>query len=144
MKSYLQDDIQTFLSEIGESGCYVLCLCEIASRYLGKKVDVEKCVRLGIEKKCIYYNPDDKNDNDNMYVSNPENFLYYLTGKKWTVVKGDYPYIRNAKEYVVNRWERRVTGITYGHFDMDDFHPIKNSNTVKYGKIASVRVIRAY
>ena len=139
----MKDNIQFFLKEAGQSACYTLCLIRVAEKYLKKDLDVVKAMQIGIEKRCIDYKDGDTEYEDNFYVRCPETFLFYLTGVHWEVRKETYPYNARKGEYVINRYERQRTGCISAHFEMDDFHPIANSLTVKYGRIASVRVLRA-
>lgn len=144
----MKDDVQNLFAEIGEAGCYALCLCSVAEEYFQRndrafELDVHKAIQLGIEKKCIYYNHNDKNDNDNMYVNYPELFLFYLTGKHWSVTKVDSSYaIKSDNEFLVDRYERIKTGAVIGHFERKNFKPIKNSLTVQYGKLVSRRLCK--
>lgn len=142
MKNILDNDIQILSQELGESGCYALCLLEVACQYLGKKLPVLESIQMGIEKKCIYYNSKNPNDDDNFYVQYPETLLYYWTGKHWKVTKEKADYKLQKGEFKINRWERQATGKTIGHFDCEYFHPIANSVTCKLGKIVSTRICK--
>ena len=138
----MKDGIQTLLQEAGESGCYAICLVKVAEKFKKKEFDLMKSIQLGIDKKCILYNRNDRNDNDNFFVCNPATFLYYLTGVHWSCEKKDYPYTAKKGEFLIERWERNKTGVITGHFEMSDFHPIENSLTVKYGRLVSYRVLK--
>ena len=135
------NDIQTFLAEAGEAGCYALCLINVAEEFTGNSVNIVEALKSGIDKGCISYNWNDKNDNDNFYVNNPATFLYYLTGKHWTVEHVSADYVKkNEKQFLIERWERVKTGTTIGHFQRENFEPITDSLTVKYGTIKSKRL----
>lgn len=140
MRKGLENGIQTFLQEAGESGCYALCLIDVACEYLQTELNVIEALKLGVDKGCIYYNDVNPNDNDNFYVSNPATWLYYMTSKHWEVTKGPAFYKAKKNEFIINRWERRKTGSVIAHFDRETFHPLMDSQTVKYGEIASTRV----
>lgn len=137
---YIENDIQTFLKEAGEAGCYSLCLISVASEYLKKKIDVVEALKVGIEKGCIHYNELDPNDDDNFYVNYPARFLELMTGRHWEVRKGEPIHKANKNEFIINRWERVKTGSVIAHFDREDFHPISKSLTVKNGTIKSTRI----
>ena len=142
------DDVQTFFAEVGEAGCYALCLCSVAEEYMQRsdrtfQLDVLRAIKKGVDNHCIHYNYNDKNDNDNMWVSCPETFLYYLTGKHWSVTKVDASYtVKSDKEFLIDRYERVKTGATIGHFERKNFIPYKNSLTVQYGKLVSRRLCK--
>lgn len=139
--------IQTFLGEIGEAGCYALCLLEIAERVNGREYNVVDILEQLIKRSYIYYNYSNPNDNDNFYVKNPAMVMNYLCGGTWKVERQPAEYVPKNNEWVVDRWERNATGVTYGHFNLpaqkgfDQWDSLADSKTVKFGKIASKRVI---
>jgi hypothetical protein len=66
-----------------------------------------------------------------------------LTGKLATVRKtDDVNYRPAANEYIVERWERPTPKMIYSHFKLLDWDSLHNSQTVKYGKLVSLRVFR--
>ena len=139
----MRDGIQTFLNEAGESGCYALCLIDVAEEYTGKDMDIVRCLLDGVKSGAIQYRWNDAGFADNMYVSYPALFLEQMTGKKWSVTHGE-AYLADQKPpagtYVINRWERKATGRTTGHFERNRFHPVENSLTVSQGKLVSTRI----
>lgn len=139
--------IQTFLAEAGENACYTLCLIDVALEYfqahkIDKELDIVSEIKTAVQKKYISYNWTDKNDNNNFYVQYPALFLEQLTGKKW-IVRHDIAFYKPEKnEYVINRYERQKTGYVTGHFEREDFKPICDSLTVRYGQLKSTRVCK--
>lgn len=143
----MREGIQTFLAEAGEAACYALCIIEIAERATGLKMEPSKALYLGVDEKYIIYNFENKEDNNNFYVKDPAGFLSRLTGQKWTVeyIPSEYPTGKTfdgLPEYIVERWERNKTGQTIGHFRLFDWDSLTDSQTVKYGAIASKRRFR--
>lgn len=142
----LRNGIQQFLGEINQSGCYALCLIDVAAEYNCKIIDVVQSIYDGCDKGYIYFNPDNLDDNNNMYVKNPAKFLEMLTGVKWCDPKkitiNPAEYTPGPGEYIIQYYERVKTGAVVGHFERDYFKPIRNSLTVKYGKLHSLRVLK--
>jgi len=138
----LRSGIQTFLSEAGESACYALDIIEISERFNGVHKDPVESLFYGISLGLIHYNERDPNDNDNFFVRDPAAFLSRLTGANWTAEKAEPNYKERPGEYIVERWERIRTGSVIGHFRLPDWDSLSDSQTVKYGKIASKRVFR--
>lgn len=138
----MRQGIQTFMAEAGESACYALDIVKIAERVTGKEIDPLAALYGAISSGFIHYNESDQNDNDNLFVRDPAAFLSSLTGSRWTVEKAGSDYQARPGEYVVDRWERVRTGTVIGHFRLPDWDSLADSQTVKYGKIASKRVFR--
>jgi hypothetical protein len=144
---YLRDGIQQFLQECGESACYALSLISVAQEYLESIkssvcLDIVKSLYDACDVGYIYFNPNNFEDNDNLFVKNPELFLKQMTNKIWTITKNeDINYQKKDNEYLVQRYERIKTGSIIAHFQRDTiFYPIKDSLTVKYGKLVSLRI----
>lgn len=143
MESKLFPGIQTFLIGAGQASCYALCIAKLAERITGKDVDPLEALLRGIEQYCFHYNFEDPDDPRNFFVNDPAAFLRALTGKYVTVRKvDDTSYQPAASEYIVERWERPTPKMVYSHFKLPDWDSLRYSQTVKYGKIASLRVFR--
>jgi hypothetical protein len=138
----MKQGIQTLLSEAGEAACYALDIIEIAERVTGKNVEPVDALQEGIARGFIHYNETDPADNDNFYVSDPGAFLSMMTSTRWNVRKEGPEYTGASGEYVVDRWERVKTGGIIAHFRLPDWDSLADSQTVRYGKIASKRVFK--
>ena len=142
----MKNGIQKLLQSAGNSGCYALCLIDVAEEYfenkqIDRKIDVVRAFDEAIDRKYIYFNRKDPSDSDNFYVRQPGLFLEMLTGKKWLVTHDMADrQVKNENEYIIRRYERKMTGHTYGHFERDIFKPIVNSLTVTNGEEVSTRV----
>jgi len=136
----MKSGIQDMLAEAGEAACYALALGNVAEEYLRKELNACTILQTGIDIGAIYYNPKDKNDNDNFFVKNPALLLKKLTGINWEVRKENADYIPMSKEYTIQRWERTKTGQTIGHFRRMTWDSLTDSQTVRYGKIVSQRI----
>ena len=134
--------IQTFLIESGEAACYALDILQLAEKITGKSRPVIETLIDCIDRKFIYYNWNNQNDNDNFTVLKPDAMLSHLTDIRWSVTKESDAYKARIGEWIVERWERVKTGTIIGHFRLPDWDSLADSQTVKFGKIASTRVFR--
>ena len=125
MTSGLQN---TFIKSMADSGCYFLCLCEIAERITGKPVDVLTTAVYAFEENWIWRD---------FTVQNPEALLHELTGKKVSVKHSET--LPTNCMYYVEKWHNPRTG--YSHFRLHDWDSLTNSVTVKEGKIENYRII---
>jgi len=138
----MKHSIQTFFAEAGESACYALDIIKIAEIYTRREFDPIIALQRGIETGYIKYDPQNPQDNDNFYVSDPASYLGLLTGELWSVTKEAPDYIPKLTDWVVERWERTRGQVTTSHFRLPDWDSLYDSQTVKYGKIASLRIFR--
>jgi len=143
MESELFEDIQTFFQKAGDSACYALCIAKIAEKITGRFNNPLDSLLYGISRKFVYYNWDNPDDPNNFYVDDAEKFLSLLVGKRATATKTDNVNYRPAPgEYVAERWERPTPKTVYSHFRLPDWDSIRDSQTVKYGKLVSLRIFR--
>jgi hypothetical protein len=133
--------VQTFCEEVGEAACYALQLINVCEKRIVKALPILDYLKLGITSGKIAYNWNDKTDNNNFFVNDPAGFITLMTGLKCTVRKEGPDYKAKEGEYVINRWERVTTTKTFCHFASDGFDSLVDSQTVKFGKIASTRVV---
>lgn len=138
----MKSGIQTFLIEAGEAACYALDILQLAEKITGKVRPAVETLIECIDRKFIYYNWNNVNDNDNFTILRPDAMLSYLTDIKWSVTKEAGDYKACIGEWIVQRWERVKTGTVIGHFRLPDWDSLADSQTVKFGKIASTRVFR--
>jgi hypothetical protein len=138
----MKQGIQTLMGEAGEAACYALCIIEIAERATGNYIDPIDAFLKAFDRKYIYYNDKDPNDNNNFFVDNPSGFLSMLAGGKWTVEKAAAGYVPYSDEYVVDCWERSATGKKTVHFRLADWDSLTSSLTVRLGNIVSKRVFK--
>lgn len=136
----MKQGIQTFFGEIGEAACYALDIIQIAIEETGKQLNPVEMIELGIHIGMIHYTTPE--DNDNFFVKDPALFLTTISGIEWTATKESADYIEKPGERVVERWERKVTGSTIGHFRLPEWDSLVDSNTVKYGILVSKRIFR--
>jgi len=137
------EGIQTFLEEGGDAACYALDILKISEGITGFKIDVIETLCACIEKKFIYYNWQNPADDNNFFVNDPAAMLSFLVGKEYTVTKeaADYA-VKSINEWIVERWERVKVGSVVGHFRLPNWDSLRDSQTVKFGKIASKRVFK--
>jgi len=134
--------IQSFLLTAGESACYALDIVQLAEIFTGVKRDLIDTLEQAIDKRYIKFNYHDYDDDDNFFVMNPAGMLSWLTGKVWTVTKEGADYKAKEGELEVDRWERKKTGITLGHFRLPNWDSLYSSVTVKIGTLVSKRIFR--
>jgi hypothetical protein len=132
--------IQTFLDEAGDAACYAIDIVKIAERFLCREIDVVTALEAGINYGFVHYNWNNPADNDNFFVKQPAELLGFLTSRKWTVRKEMPDYVPQPGELVVQRWERKRTGSTIGHFRLPDWDSLVASQTVRYGELVSLRI----
>jgi hypothetical protein len=143
MQSKVVPGIQTFFKAAGEAACYALCIIRLAEKITCKSIEPIEALIIGIKHLAVYYNWENPDDGDNFFVNAPDAFLGMLTGKHITVRKVDnIGYQPALNEYIVERWERPTPKMIYAHFKLPDWDSLYNSQTVKYGKIASLRVFK--
>ena len=132
----MKKGIQSFFLAAGKNGCYCFCIIKIAERILKAELDPQSALQAGIDNKFIRVNEKNYSQGDNFYVLEPAKFLTYLSGWKCDVKKENPEYKAKQGETVVECWEcnGRV------HFRLPDWDPLENSQTVKYGKVKSLRV----
>lgn len=140
------DGIQDFFLSLGNEGCYVLALIEIAQKK-GCKDDVLLCIQKGIEKNVISFNKDNFLDSNNFTVLSDVRFLEILTEKKWmkeTVFVKESAIHEN--EYLVHKYQRteEETGKIFTHFVTSTFDSKKHSKTVRQGKIKETRIFTVF
>lgn len=139
----LDPGIQTFFKEAGEAACYCFCIIRLAEEInpiSAKLTNPYRILQDAAEKKFVYYNKKNQEDNDNFYVQDPAGFLAYLTGKKITVRHDSADYKPRKNEFIVERWERKTTKGTVSHFRLKDWDSLADSQTVRFGSVASTRV----
>jgi hypothetical protein len=133
-------EIQRKFLTLGQSGCYYLCLWKIAE----------------LADRAMYHDPivlfDRGLDHgyllEDCFVQDPPGVLWLATGRRWRVRKEGPDYQERPGEYVVIRYERKVPMKTLAHFvlkigssDTDIWDPLGESETVKYGYVASKRIL---
>lgn len=132
---------QSFCKSIGDYGCYLLCLIDVAEEYLGKELDKIDVIEKSIDRGYVTFNRDNYADSDNFYVKEPCEIMKMITGKNWEVRKEDWFYTPSKGEYVIEFWSIN----TYqGHFARmhKNFNSLQKSNNVEKGKINSYRVLK--
>lgn len=138
----LFDGVQDFCACIGDAACYAIQLIAVAEDMMKRPFPLITSLVRGIQAGCIEFNQKDKNDPDNFYVSDAEEFLRLLTGLHVMVrkVEGN-TYIPKSNEWVIDNWKDESRGKLYYHFRSKHFDSLSNSQTVKFGYITSQRVV---
>ena len=125
MQQHLQN---TLIKKLSDYGCYFLCLCEIAERHTGQPVDIIRTAVKALEEGWI---------EEDFTIQRPTEILKYLTEKSWVCIKSEKE-SKSPDSYAIQCYKNERTG--YTHFRMEDWDSLKDSVTVKEGKIDSYRI----
>ena len=143
MKIELFEGVQDFFKSAGENACYAFCIIKIAERATGMVMNPYTALFEGIKSGYIGYNTANPADPDNFYIYDPAAFFRKLTGFPVSVFKEtDLNYQPKEREFIVQCWERKTTGRIITHFRLPDWDSLADSQTVKYGEVASLRVFK--
>ena len=130
--------IQRWLKAAGDSACYALAIIESGHDSIqpGAAVDIlmSACAR-----GFVYYRPGDPRS---FFVDDPASLMGMAAGGLWTVRKEyNLKYQPKPGEKVIKYYEwDKGNGAIQGHFVTDIFDPWGDSQTVKNGKLKSLRV----
>lgn len=122
------EGMQNALTECGLNGCFFLALVSIAEESTQKKIDLLDAIAKAKQADLI---------KDDFFVNDSAGVLSLLTGKQWRriIVKPNElkePIAENV--YTVEKWVSGTTG--YTHFRRRYVDTVKNSQTVRNGKLA--------
>lgn len=135
--------IQSFCKSLGECGCYLFCLFDIAMEVTKTHRDVLWEIEKFVDKGYVVFDKDNYDSKDNFYVLEPTKILQDLTGLKWSVAKFDANnYTRQDGDFVVEYWS--ATGGKSGHFARINhgYNSLEKSISVNNGRIYTYRVFR--
>lgn len=135
---------ESVLKSFGNYSCYFLSIMKLAEDFTGSTFDIFTIITICSShygangKPWVTFNWDNPDDKANFDVNHPAQVLELLTGIKWSVTKEPATYKPKRGELVVECWKNgNVT-----HFRLKDWDPLKDSLTVRNGKIDSFRVFR--
>jgi hypothetical protein len=133
---------------MGKYACYLFSLIYIAEKLTHRRFDAEQILNWA---KSAGFAGDDCFLGTKAGTASAHYILGHLTGKRWTMRNVyELDYIPQEGEQVIGRyeWVVRESGMERisSHFVVDDgkrgieYDPIGESNTVKNGKLVSLRV----
>lgn len=133
---------QSFYLSVGNYGCYALQLVNLARTYTGEPLDDTTALLTGIHAGYLTFDFANYSNQEAFYVQDPCGFLKLLTGKSWTVRKTSASYKLKEGEYAINFYAKSKADADkgIGHFDVETYHTLQNSQTIAKGKIYSKRV----
>lgn len=138
--------IESFCKSLGNYGCYIFCLVDIAEKSTGRTFDVLSVIKQGIDKGLITFNFKDYSSSDNCTVNDPCSFLEMLTGHKWSKVWQNALYKPKDGDWVVEAWHKDgnnyVDGSPIYHFVRPGNNCLQRSISVEQGRIDSYRIFR--
>ena len=127
----MKEPRQRVMSEVGEEGCYLLCVVDIAEEVLRERIDAVVAYLDGVEKGCV---------RENCLMTKSEGFLEMLTGVPWTKRYESATYVKKNGEFEVQKWQRKSGSGTVDHFKRENYDPYGDSRTVREGFLESKRI----
>ena len=127
----MKEPRQRVMSEVGEEGCYLLCIVDIAEEVLKERIDAVVAYLDGIERGFVQ---------ENCLMTNAAGFLEMLTGVKWEKRYESATYVKKDGEFEVQKWQRKSGVGTVDHFKRDSYDPYGDSRTVREGYLESKRI----
>jgi hypothetical protein len=116
---------------MGDEGCYIFCIVDIAEEVTHERVDASLAYLQGTRKSLIQ---------KNCLVSDAAGFLGMLTGRKWVKRYEGPEYLKKVGEYEVQKWKRKAGVGTIEHFIREGYDPYGGSKTVQEGWLDSKRI----
>lgn len=129
--------IQSYCQSIGENGCYLFCLFDIAEKVTKKQFDVLKKSWYFVTKGWVQFDRKNYKDENNFTVLDPVAILNHLTNLKWSVRKEPASYRIKNNDYVVEFWT--INGQS-GHFTRRFYNSLVYSRNRDKGRIGSYRI----
>lgn len=138
---------ESFFKSAGNEACYVDCIIRLGEKILGLKhtvTNIGRAMDIGLDTGAVFYNADFNADKSNFTVLDAGKFLSKLTGKT-------YDCRREPRDYKLKKGEFAIKFKTLsesngskgiGHFILDDYDPLEDSNTSKNGFVYSLRVFK--
>ena len=129
--------IQDKFLNIGRSGCYFLCLLEIAELECAISQNILTVYEIARDEGFI---------KENCFVKDGKSLLETLTNKMWFCRFEKADYKPQHGEWVVKCWEQKVGNGALTHFtlfdenDIEVFDPLRSSPVRKFGKVRDTRV----
>ena len=127
----MKEPRQRVMSEVGEEGCYLLCIVDIAEEVLKERIDAVVAYLDGIERGFVQ---------ENCLMTNAAGFLEMLTGVKWEKRYESATYVKKDGEFEVQKWQRKSGVGTVDHFKRENYDPYGDSRTVREGFLESKRI----
>lgn len=128
MKMKKEDNYQSWAMNLFGGACYAACISWVSGK--DSAIDITRDILAGVEKGYI---------EDNGFVSKPHLFYNYCFGKDAIRDVKKLPY-KPQPFYQIVCWKwKDKTHFVVMRDDKVVFDPAGDSNTVKYGKIDSIR-----
>lgn len=124
---------QRIFEILGKYGCYLFCIARIIEKISETPVDMEKLYVAAKDKGYIQ---------EDCFVKRPEMIVAMYLGGEWEVRHDVADYKPQWNEYIVERWELKLTGVTKSHFVLPDWDPYGESETRQKGTRVSTRVFK--
>jgi hypothetical protein len=129
---------QKICSQIGQFGCYFLCIVHLAEEILKERIDVVELYEASTFTGVM---------GEDCFVNDPAKLIKMMVPGEWTMTRYGTGYVPKDGEYEITRYERTTTAGVLSHFVVTStgnvlYDPLGDSMTVKYGKAVSKRVFR--
>lgn len=137
----MYNNVQAICAGLARSGCLILCYIHVAEKITGEQIDVLRATLHLAQMGYIKLEKGKEQAEDAFTVLDGEKVIEDLTHQKRSVTKvGKLPENLENK-YVIKEYVRYVGKKRIQHFSCDDFKPLANSQTEKYGEVLSYRLI---
>ncbi len=142
----MREGIQSLFAELGEGACFALSICEMGKPGISEEEALGLILK-GIQKGYIDYDENNRDNPKNFFVENRDAFMDIVSGEKGWKSSSENPRYRSKEnERIIECWrwneKRGNKEIAHCHFKLKNWDPYKNSETLKYGYLESLRVFR--
>lgn len=142
----MREGIQTLLAELGEAACLALCVCELGKPGISEGEALDFILE-AIQRGWIDYDENNRDNPDNCFIEHRDELMELVTGQKgWKSTTEAPGYKPKAGERCIECWiwleTRQGKTVKHQHFKLRNWDPYKNSLTIQYGYLHSLRVFR--
>lgn len=129
---------QRLMLWLGEGGCFFQCIVRVCEERLNVYIDSVIAFYNALRRGLIQ---------EDGTVLAPERIAQMLTGDDWFFRKEGVAYQPEESERSIERWERPTPMRIYSHFVYRPaegllYDPLGESETLKYGRLISKRILR--
>ena len=135
--------IQKLFAEIGEAGCYFICMCIVAMKAMLRQFDIIEAFCDAEANGHVHYNYKNTEDPKNCLVQDSQKLMAFLCPGFDVSYRMAGPLYKPADdEYCIEEWHWPNKAKVSIHFVLPEYDPLGESNTKKFGKIHSKRIFK--
>lgn len=127
----MKEPRQLIFEIVGDKGCYMFCIADIAEEVTRERVDVSLVYVQGTKQGLVH---------KNCLVNDAAGLLKMLTGREWVKRYEGPGYVRQPGEFEVQKWVRKDGSGRVEHFIREGYDPYGDSRTVREGWLDSKRI----